>query len=223
MLTGMRQTFILVAMAVASLTTCRAEDRHAAVALLDGKDLSAWEFVAVPSTDISAVCHSAADGSLAVVGKPVGFLATRRTYRNYRLHVEWRWPADAAKNSNSGVLLHIASGPKDRAWPMCFQLQTKPTRAGDLLPMAGATFAEKLTTPPGAKTPQLDRQQASSEKPLGEWNACDVVSRDGMLEIQVNGVLQNRVTHASPDSGKIGFQLEGTPYELRNVTVTPLD
>jgi hypothetical protein len=51
----------------------------------------------------------------------------------------------------------------------------------------------------------------------------DVVSRDGTIEVSINGVAQNRVSGAAPRSGRIGFQLEGTPYELRNVTVVPLD
>jgi hypothetical protein len=223
MLAAMPRIIAFLLAGAAVLASCRAENAKREIDLLAGKDLSALEYVTKPATDIATVCHFTDDGALAIVGKPIGFLATKATYHNYRLHAEWRWPADAAKNSNSGVLLHIASGPKDRAWPLCFQLQTKPTRAGDLLPMAGASFAEKLSTAPGAKTPQLDRQAESSDKPLGEWNACDVVCRDGAIEVTINGVRQNKVTRAVPDSGKIGFQLEGTPYDLRNVRVEPLD
>jgi len=200
----------------------RAESPKHPLDLFNGQDLAGWELVAVPATDLATVCHFKADGSLAVAGKPVSFLATKASYENYHLHVEWRWPADAAKNSNSGVLLHISGGPKDRAWPLCFQMQTKPTRAGDLLPMAGAAFVEKLSTPPEAKTPQLDRRADSSEKPLGEWNACDIVCRGGTIEVTINGVPQNKVTSCLPAAGQIGFQLEGTPYELRNVTIAPL-
>ena len=176
-----------------------------------------WEFVTSPATPLSSVWEPKADGTIAVSGSPVGYVATKRSYDNYRFHVEWRWPAGAAKNSNSGILLHIASGPKDRAWPVCFQVQTKPGRAGDLLPMAGATFAEPLSTPPEAKTPQLDRKDATSEKPVGEWNSCDVVCHEGTVEVTINGVLQSRVTDVNPGAGKVGIQLEGTPFELRNL------
>jgi len=169
------------------------------------------------------VCKYNADGSLAVAGKPVSFLATKASYENYRLHAEWRWPKDAAKNSNGGVLLHITSGPTGgTAWPVCLQMQLKLTRAGDLLPMHSAKFAEKLSTPPDAKTPQLDRLAADPEKPLGEWNTCDIVCRGDTIEVTINGVLQNKITKCAPAAGKIGFQLEGTPYELRNVRVAPL-
>ena len=204
--------------------TLRAVEPAGSKELFNGKDLSGWSLVTNPSADIAAVCHVTAEGALAVAGKPVGYLLADGTYANYRLHAEWRWPADAAKSSNSGFLVFIGSGPIDRkTWPLCFQVQTKLNRAGDLLPMAGATFAEPLSTKPGAMTPQLDRRQPSSEKPLGEWNECDITCRDGSIECTVNGVLQNRVTGCHPATGQIGIQLEGTPYELRNIKLTPLD
>jgi len=98
----------------------------------------------------------------------------------------------------------------------------KLNRAGDMLPMQGATFAEKLSTAPSAKTPQLDRRADSSEKPLGAWNTCDLVCRAGTIEVTINGVLQNKVTQCAPAAGRVGFQLEGTPFELRNVRLAPL-
>lgn len=190
----------------------------------DGRDLGAWEFVTAPAVEIAAVVKFNADGSLAIAGKPVGFLASKASYENYRLHAEWRWPANAAKNSNGGILLHVASGPAGGTpWPQCFQMQLKLTRAGDLLPMHGAKFGEKLSTPPDARTPQLDRTGADSEKPLGEWNSCDIVCRGGTLEVTINGVPQNKVTGCSPAAGRIGIQLEGAPFELRNVRIAPLD
>ena len=220
----MIKTMLRFLSTLALLTTVAcAESPKKPVDLFNGKDFSGWQLVATPATDPATVCHYNADGSLAVVGKPVSFLATTATYENYRLHVEWRWPVNAAKNSNSGVLLAIASGPANgTAWPVCFQMQTKPTRAGDMLPMNDAKFAEKLTSAPGAKTPQLDRHADSSEKPFGEWNACDIVCRGDTFEVTVNGVFQNKVTQCVPATGKIGFQLEGTPFELRNVTLAPL-
>jgi len=213
-----------VALFACAAALVRAEAPAKSVELFNDQDLSAWEYVTPDkAATLATVCTVKSDGVLAVAGKPVGYLATKSSYGNYRLHVEYRWPADAAKNSNGGVLLHIASGPIDRnTWPLSLQVQTKLTRFGDLLPMAGAAFAEPLTSAPG-KTPQLDRQKPDSEKPLGEWNAIDVVCRGDTVEVSVNGVAQNRVTGCKPAAGRIGFQLEGMPYELRNLRFTPLD
>lgn len=188
--------------------------------LFAAPDLAGWEFVTGPATAIGTVCQRLPDGVITAAGKPIGFIATTASYENYRLHAEWRWPG---KPGNGGVLVHISSGPKDRAWPLSHQIQTKNGNVGDLLPMAGATFAEKLSTPPDAKTAILNHTAPDSEKPAGEWNSCDITCRGDTIEVVVNGVLQNRVTQAAPRAGRIGFQFEGVPFELRRVSVVRLD
>ncbi len=190
-----------------------------AAELFNGHDLAGWEYVTVPALDIGAVCTVKPDGVIAVAGKPVGYLATVATYRDYQLHAEWRWPG---KPGNGGVLVHISSGPKDRAWPLCHQIQTKNGNVGDLLPMAGATFAEPITSAPGAATLIKAHTAPDSEKAAGEWNTCDITCRGDTIEVIINGVPQNRVTRANPAAGRVGFQLEGVAFELRNVRLAPL-
>lgn len=219
----MRLLTSVAVLGVAALTA-RAETPAKPIALFDGKTLDGWSLVADPATPIAQVCHITPDATMAVGGTPAGYLLAEGHFSNYRLHVEWRWPAHAKKNSNSGILLHISSGPVyQKRWPVCLQVQMKLNHAGDLLPMGAFTFAEPLSTAAGAATPQRNMQRPPSEKPLGEWDTCDVVCRDGTIECTVNGVFQNKVTGCQPASGQIGLQLEGTPYELRHVTVTPLD
>lgn len=188
--------------------------------LFNGRDLAGWEFVTVPAVDINTVCQARPDGVIAAVGRPLGFLATTAKHANYRLHAEWRWPG---KPGNGGILVHISSGPKDRAWPLSFQVQAKHHVVGDLLPMAGASFAEPLTSAPGAATAIKEHIAPDSEKPAGEWNTCDITCRGGSIEVIVNGVRQNSVTGCSLQEGKIGFQFEGSPFELRRVAVVALD
>ena len=205
-------------LSVAILTVCA--QSASAANLFNGRDFSGWELQTTPVATIADAFRVLPDGVIASTGAPSGFLATTESYRNYKLHVEWRWNG---KPGNGGVLLHISPGAFDRVWPVSLQVQTKNGSAGDLLPMAAGSFAEALTSAPGAATRIKAHPAADSEKPVGEWNQCDIVSRDGTVEVTVNGVLQNRVTHVTPASGRIGFQLEGTPYELRNVALTPLD
>jgi hypothetical protein len=178
------------------------------------------EIVTSPAADAAAVWSQGADGVIAIAGKPAGFVATRASYTNYRLHVEWRWPG---KPGNGGVLLHIASGPKDKVWPYSLQVQTKHGSVGDLLPMAGATFNEPLTSAPGAYPAIKAHTAPDSEKPAGEWNSMDVTCRDGVVDVVINGVVQNHVSGVKPASGPIGFQNEGVPYELRKLRIQPLD
>lgn len=207
---------VLALFALSGAVASAAEGRD----LFPGGALAGWEFTGSPATDITALCTVRADGVIAATGQPVGFIATTATHQNYRLHAEWRWPG---KPGNGGVLVHISSGPKDRAWPLCFQVQTKHGAAGDLLPMAGAAFVEPLTSAPGAAPAIKAHTAPDSEKLAGEWNTCDITCRGDTIEVVVNGVPQNRVTGTSLQEGKIGFQFEGTPFELRGVTLVGLD
>jgi len=203
-----------------TLLVSTAQAAAPATALFNGRDLAGWEFVTSPATDLATVCTLLPDGVIAAAGKPVGFIATTAFQANFRLHAEWRWPE---KPGNGGVLVHISSGPKDRAWPLCYQVQLKNQAVGDLLPMAGATFAEPLTSAPGAATLIKAHVAPDSEKPAGEWNTCDITCRGDTIEVIINGVMQNRVTGCSLGGGTLGFQFEGAPFELRQVSLASLD
>ena len=105
---------------------------------------------------------------------------------------------------------------------MSIQIQTKNKSVGDLLPMAGATFAEPLTSAPGASPFIKAHTAADNEKPVGEWNTCDILCQGDTIEVTINGVPQNKISKVTPHAGRVGFQFGGTPFELRNVTLTPL-
>jgi hypothetical protein len=182
--------------------------------------LAAWELRTAPAARLEDAVTLLPDGVLAVAGKPSGFFATRALYRDYRLHVEWRW---TNQPGNAGVLLHISDGPVDRVWPLSLQVQTKRGSAGDLLPMAGARFAEPATSAPGAQPVIKAHMAPDSELPPGAWNSADIVCRDGTVAVSINGVPQNRGTAVQPAAGRIGFQLEGAPYQLRNVRLVTLE
>lgn len=185
-------------------------------------DLAQWEyFTPDQHAKFADVCTTKPGGVLAVAGKPNGYLATKASHANFRLHVEWRW---TDKPGNSGVLVHISSGPVEKdTWPVCFQIQMKNKTVGDLLPMVDAKFAEPLSTAPDVKPPLRARSGSDSEKPAGEWNAADIVCRGDTIEVSINGVPQNKVTGCSAREGKIGIQLEGIPFELRNISLTSLE
>jgi len=215
---AMPPSLLLLSVLACSVASAIAAEKPAA--LFNGKDFAGWEYLATTPADIATVCSMKPDGTIAIVGKPNGYIATTASHQNYKLHAEWRW---TGQPGNGGVLVHINGGPKDRQWPMSFQVQTKNKAVGDLLPMAGVTFAEPFTTPPGAN-PSFKARGGSvdSEKPAGEWNTCDIVCRGDTIEVTINGVAQNKVTGCSLREGKIGFQLEGLPFELRNVTLERL-
>jgi hypothetical protein len=182
------------------------------IELFDGKTLSGWTFISAGTNLPAASIWSVTNGVILCQGKPNGYARMLTRYRNYQLHVEWRWPDGPG---NSGVFLHL--NPPDKVWPYCFEGQLLAGNAGELRMNGGSRLAGF-----DPQTRSVPRQQASSEKPTGEWNSYDIVCRGNSITVRVNGVLQNEVTGTSVDAGTIGLQAEGAPVEFRNIILDKL-
>ena len=63
----------------------------------------------------------------------------------------------------------------------------------------------------------------SSEKPAGEWNIMKIICKSNIIEVYVNGVLQNRGTNVSLRQRSYLLQSEGKDIEFRNVYLTKLE
>lgn len=181
--------------------------------LFDGKSLAGWTFVSLDAKKPAAGIWSVRNGVIFCQGKPNGYARTLTRYRDYQLHVEWRWPEGPG---NSGVFLHL--NPPDKVWPYCFEAQLLAGSAGELRLNGGS----KIERPAHSDPISVPRQRPDSEKPTGEWNSCDVVCRGHTITIRINGVLQNEATGTSADSGAIGLQAEGSPVEFRNIVLDQL-
>jgi len=186
------------------------------IELFDGKSLAGWSFTSKDTNANPAAIWSATNGVIACEGNPYGYARTLAAYRDYQLHVEWRWPLVLTnKTPNSGVFLHV-TGP-DKVWPMCLEAQLAAGRAGDIRFNGGSKLAGKP-----ADFKAAPRLADSSEKTPGEWNVYDIVCLGSNVTIHVNGVLQNDITGPSVTSGSIALQAEGAPVEFRNLWVEPV-
>lgn len=183
------------------------------IQLFDGKDFSGWTFVSKDTNQAVASIWSVTHGVIVCQGKPNGYARTLRTYRDYQLHAEWRFPSGPG---NSGVFLHVQ--PPDKVWPYCFEAQLLSGDAGEIRCNGGSQANGTTAQHPN----YIPRQQPSSEKPVGEWNSYDIICRGNTITVRVNGVLQNEVTGTSASSGAIGLQAEGKPVEFRNLTIEPV-
>jgi hypothetical protein len=183
------------------------------ISIFNGKDLSGWAFfLKDPNVDPASV-FSVKDGVIHISGNPFGYMRTTKTYSDYALHVEWRWPSEA---TNSGVFVH--GQEPDAIWLKCIECQLMAGSAGDFVCMSGADMDERTD-----KTSVIVRKKApSSEKAVGEWNSMDVVCSGNTIQVTVNGVLQNKGTNVSLNQGSICLQSEGKDIEFRNLAVTPL-
>ncbi len=183
--------------------------------LCNGRDLTGWRlFLADNKADPSAA--TVADGIIHLSSKLSGYLVTEKSFSNYHLHVEWRWPKDAATNANSGVMVHL-HGP-DVIWPLSFECQLKNGNAGQVVGMGLDIPAAPIEN----NRKRAAKFAASSEKPLGEWNTYEIYARGDTLEVSINGVKQNHVEKLPVSAGTIALQLEGFPIDFRNVWLEKL-
>jgi hypothetical protein len=193
-----------------------AADPPKRVALWNGHDLSGWTiYLNDPALDPKSVWR-VTDGTLRFETKASGYAKTDKNYSDYHLHVEWRWPKDAAPNTNSGVLVHLHGD--DKVWPLCFECQLKTGNAGQVVGMG----LDIPAAPMDNNRKRAPKFAASSEKPLGDWNTYEIFCRADTIEVFVNGVRQNFVEKLPARSGPIALQLEGFPVEFRNVWLEPL-
>jgi hypothetical protein len=183
----------------------------AGIELFNRKDFSGWTF-ASRSTNATAETWFITNGVIHCTGKFVGYLRTEKSFRDYKLTVEWRFVRVAPRADNTGILVHMQS--PDTVWPPCVQVQGKHDNQGDVFLMAGAESKEHRGKDANTAVP---KRGPANEKPVGEWDTVETVCEGNSVKAFVNGKLMNETTECTVSSGFIGFQSEGGEYEIRKV------
>lgn len=199
--------------------SCSTENK---IELFNGQDLDNWNIIVDSEDGEPKDLFYVEDGILNTGGDPFGYIRTKESYSNYKLHLEWRWTAEP---SNSGVLLNV-QGP-EIIFPHCVEAQLMHTKAGDFVLMGkGAAITVKdstyMVSSEERRYMAIPKFEESSEKAPGEWNSYDITSKDGSLELYVNGVLQNKGSNMTLTEGNIALQSEGGPMQFRNIYLLPL-
>jgi Domain of Unknown Function (DUF1080) len=205
-----------------------------AIILFDGKNLDEW----VTNRDKSPAKWIVADGVLTV-SKGQGNIETKRTFKNYQLHIEWKIPENITgtgqARGNSGVFL-ASTGPGDAGYEL--QVLDSYENKTYVNGQAGSMYKQGI--------PLVN----PSRKP-GEWQTYDVVwtaptfDADGSLKtpayvtVLYNGVLvQNHFelkgetlyigqpSYKKYSSAPIKLQAHGDrsePISFRNIWVRELN
>jgi hypothetical protein len=155
-----------------------------AIVLFDGKNLDEW----VSVREKSPAKWTVADGVLTV-SKTEGNIETKRAFKNYQLHIEWRIPENITgtgqARGNSGVFL-ASTGPGDAGYEL--QVLDSYNNKTYVNGQAGSIYKQAI--------PLVN----ANRKP-GEWQSYDIVwtaptfNADGSLKtaahvtVFFNGVL----------------------------------
>lgn len=163
--------------------TCGASPSDATV-LFDGKSLDEW----VTVSDKSPAKWTVANGVMTV-NKSGGSIETKRKFKDYQLHVEWKVPENITGSGqargNSGVFL-ASTGPGDDGYEL--QVLDSYKNKTYVNGMAGSIYKQSIPL-------------ANPTRQPGEWQAYDIVwtaptfNSDGSLKtpayvtVLFNGVL----------------------------------
>lgn len=201
-----------------------------AIVLFGGANLAEW----INVRDSAAAGWAVGDGVFTVV-KQVGDIQTRRHFRDYQLHLEWRIPTDITgegqARGNSGVFLAFPGGSRGG-----YELQVLDSYRNETYVngMAGSIYKQSIPL-------------VNASRPPGEWQTYDVewtaprFNPDGTLRsparvtVLFNGVLvqddfallgttvyTGRPAYHAFDGAPIMLQAHGDPsppISFRNIWV----
>jgi hypothetical protein len=186
-----------------------------AIILFDGRNLDEW----VSSRDQSPAGWTVADGVITV-NKKAGNIETRRRFKNYQLHIEWRIPPDidgqGQSRGNSGLFL-ASTGAGDAGYEL--QILDSYENKTYVNGQAGSIYKQSIPL-------------ANAMRKPGEWQAYDVIwtaptfNADGSLKtpayvtaihngvlIQNNFALKGETLYIGQPSYKA---FDGAPIKLQS-------
>ena len=213
--------------------TCGAPPSDA-ILLFDGKNMDEWLSV----RDQTPAKWTVADGVMTV-SKGEGSIQTKRSFKNYQLHVEWKVPTNITGSGqargNSGVFL-ASTGPGDDGYEL--QVLDSYENKTYVNGMAGSMYKQAIPL-------------ANPTRKPGEWQTYDVVwtaptfNSDGSLKtpayatVLFNGVLVEnhfelkgqtlyigKPFYKKYDSAPVKLQAHGDksePISFRNIWIRELN
>jgi len=201
---------------------CTTEEGNRGGPLRISDGLEAWEcYLADPEAKVQDVwCIE--DGVLICRGKPLGYLYTKRGYRDFVLKLEWRWPP-GKKPGNGGVLIRMTG--EHRIWPMSLEAQLNAGNAGDFWGLAGYGLSGPVEIMRSSDHKEFGRltnlkKTKALEKPPGEWNTYEIIAKGATVTLIINGEEVNRATGCDVNPGRICLTSEGSEIHFRNAVVT---
>jgi hypothetical protein len=186
-----------------------------AIILFDGKNLDEW----VSAQDRSAPAKWNVAGGILTVNKPAGNIETKRAFKSYQLHIEWRIPENVIGTGqlrgNSGIFL-ASTGPVDAGYEL--QVLDSYNNKTYVNGQAGSIYKQAIPL-------------ANANRKPGEWQTYDIAwtapvfNDDGSVKspayvtVFFNGILVQNHFELKGETRYIGApyykRFEGAPIKLQ--------
>lgn len=222
MLSTHKQTIFMLALLLFFSTRADAQKKKLK-AVFNGKDFKGW----TKFLDKNGVNNdpknvfTVKDGLIHVSGEQFGYIATEKSYENFRLLLEFKWgerkfPPRENQKRDAGICFHISD--QDKIWPKSAEFQIQEGDVGDLWLIGHVTaHVDGVQTTPKDYASVTKKKDA--ERPNGEWNQLELITKDGKFQFIVNGVLVNEGEKLSVSKGRILLQSEGAELYYRNIKI----
>jgi hypothetical protein len=191
--------------------------------LFNGEDLDGWKVVLSNKRADPKAAFVVKDKVLVCRGRPNGYICTERSYKNYVLRYNWRYPVQDTQASEGilegygAALLHIQ--PPHKVWPTCVQVEGRIKDPGRIF-VIGFKRGDKNPPRFTSTIKDTDRDKALKKaiKKEGEWNFTEITCKNGSITTKVNGILIDS-GKGTLVQGPIGFQAGGSGIELCNIVI----
>lgn len=198
--------------------TCAAAPSDAII-LFDGKNLDEWVSAQDHDKDRNAPAKWTVADGIVTVSKDAGNIETKRTFKNYQLHVEWKVPENVTGSGqargNSGVFL-ASTGPGDAGYEL--QVLDNYNNKTYVNGQAGSIYKQAIPL-------------ANPNRKPGEWQTYDIAwtaptfNPDGSVKspayvtVFFNGVLVQNHFELKGETRYIGApfykSFDGAPIKLQ--------
>ena len=227
------------------------------VDITPGPDLTGWQEYPWPPGDAPTEAfrrkppqwHADAErGVLLCDGRTHAHLLTERVYRDFCLHVEWRFVDRDRIGHNSGVFVRMLPGQR-----VMHQVETRYGKVGVVMgsvladgelrclgvakPGKGGRWRAVWPHVPRAwaahivhrgQTPRTEVPESfGASAPVavhgpGEWNTYEITCTGSRIVVRTNGLVSSIADNCRVPEGAVGFESEGYAIEFRNIKLKEL-
>jgi len=188
--------------------------------LFNGKDLTGWKITEGDNGHWKVV-DGVIDYDALSEAKGNKSLYTEQNFKNYKLHIEWRFkkysnlfpmpvilPDGDYARDTTGKILHFMRPNSDSGIIMRGRHQVNVWCWGV---GSGELWGTRLNRdlPPEERANAVPKFHA--DNPVGEWNAFDITLKDDRVTVYLNDILviENGLMPGLPEEGPIGLQHHG--------------